>query len=92
MKKNCLIRALDQWVDNKDIFRLWYNGNHVITLEKWFDGRCLNDNDSMSRYLPLVDYGFVYFISAFKDWLTPKYRNLLIKYLDYVRDEKTTNL
>jgi hypothetical protein len=92
MKKNCLIRALDQWVDNKDIFRLWYNSNHVITLERWFDGRVLTDDDSMSTYLPLSDYGFVYFKSAFGDWLTPKYRKLLLEYLDSLRDDEIASL
>jgi len=85
-KANCLTRALDQWSENPDIFRLWYNSNHVITLEKWHNGRVLIDDDAMSSYLPLTDYGFVYFEGAFKDWLTPKYRKLLLSYLDSLRD------
>ena len=84
-KVNCLTRALDQWSENPDIFRLWYNSNHVITLEKWHNGKVLVDDDSMSSYLPLTDYGFVYFDGAFKDWLTPKYRKLLLNYFDSLR-------
>lgn len=85
-KANCLTRALDQWSENPDIFRLWYNSNHVITLEKWHNGKVLRNDDAMSSYLPLTDYGFVYFEGAFKDWLTPKYRKLFLSYLDSLRD------
>ena len=84
MKVNCLTRALDQWAENPNIFRLWYNNNHVITLEGCYDGRVLKHGGA--TYLPLDDYGMVYFDSAFKDWLKPKYRKLLLKYMDSLRD------
>ena len=85
-KSNCLTRALDQWAENPDVFSLWYNSNHVITIEKWYDGKTLIDDDSILGYLPLDDYGFVYFESAFRGWLTPKYRKLLLSYFDSLDD------
>ena len=88
MKANCLTRALDQWNDNRDIFLLWYNSNHVITLEWWVDGRLLKNDDEMTSYLPLSDYGLVYFEGAFRDWLTPKYKKLLLEYLDSLRENE----
>lgn len=83
-KANCLTRSLDQWAERPDIFRLWYNSNHVIALENRYDGRVLIGDDVVSCYLPLTDYGFVYFDGAFRDWLTHKYRKLLLRYFDYL--------
>lgn len=87
-KSNCLTRALDQWADSPDVFRLWYNSNHVISLENGYDGRIFSDNESMPSYLPLTDFGLVYFEGAFRYWLTPKYKKLLLEYLDSLRDEE----
>jgi hypothetical protein len=55
---NCLQTALDFWETHPD-FRLWYNSNHVVSIE---DGIDLTDKG----YLPLHDFGFHHLISSFE--------------------------
>jgi len=74
MKANCLTRALDQWSENPD-YRLWYNGNHVISIEREYHGAGLAGN----WYISLNSYGFDHLRISFG--LTPKYRRLLNEYL-----------
>jgi len=81
MKQNCLTRALDQWDEYRDEFRLWYNSDHVISLQKNYNA------ESLKFYLPLNDFGFDYFARAFN--LLPKYCILLREYLDFeVKNEQ----
>ena len=72
MKANCLTRALDQWSENPDYYRLWYNGNHVVSFESYF-------NAQFTPYLKLNEFGFDHLRISFG--LTPKYRRLLNEYL-----------
>ena len=80
MEKNCLTRALDQWSQNSD-FRLWYNSNHVISLEQEYSAYDLSEKTEYNvlNYAPLSYYGYVYFKAAFS--LNKKYLRLLQKYL-----------
>ena len=75
MKANCLTRALDQWSENPEEYGLWYNGNHVISMESHYDGKY----ERPAYYLRLRDYGFDHLRISFG--LTPKYRRLLNEYL-----------
>ena len=77
MKANCLTRVLDQWSENPD-YRLWYNGNHVISLEKHYVNKTPFIKMGIT-YIPLNDYGFDHLRISFG--LTPKYRRLLNEYL-----------
>lgn len=82
MKANCLTRALDQWSEDKD-FRLWYNSNHVISLEPEYEASDLSMTASWKlKYLPLEDFGADHLISSFR--LKQKYSDLLIDYLNEV--------
>lgn len=79
MKANCLTRALDQWSEDKD-FRLWYNSNHVVSIEPEYN---LHDLFSPKlEYFPIEDFGADHLISSFK--LKQKYSDLLIDYLNEV--------
>ena len=81
MKANCLTRALDQWSENPEYFRLWYNGNHVISMEGCFEGSDITKLkiSLFPEYLSLNKYGFDHLRISFG--LTPKYRRLLNEYL-----------
>ena len=87
MKPNCLTRALDQWNENRDIFILYYNSNHVIALEvdfsikpsKYIDA---GGNHITWEYLPLEAFGTLYFINSFQ--LSKKYLKLLGEYFNSV--------
>ena len=82
MKANCLTRALDQWNENREEYRLWYNSNHVICMEGCYEGSDLTMMKSYNfpEYLPLSDFGIDHFRSSFS--LTPKYIILLTEYLE----------
>lgn len=69
---NCLTRALDQWNECNE-FCLYYNGNHVISLEF--------DLTQPETYLHLESYGTFHFITSFK--LSMKYLKLLGEYFNY---------
>ncbi len=43
MKHNCLTRALDQWYENRELFRIWYNGVHIICLEREYEPEAMNE-------------------------------------------------
>jgi len=80
MKANCLTRALDQWNENRE-YQLWYNGNHVISLEKQYNGRDLTIMRWLEPdYMPLNHFGLYYFWGSFS--LAPKYIRLLTEYLE----------
>lgn len=81
MRRTCLTRALDQWNDNPAWFWLWYNSNHVIAIEIYYNPRDLVDygGNNEIRYLPMSDFGYEYFVKAFN--LSYRYRKLLRKYL-----------
>jgi hypothetical protein len=82
MKENCLTRALDQWVDNPAWFWLWYNSNHVISIELYYNGSDLVDYATPPlTYLPLSDFGYDFLVKSFS--LTPKYQEILREYLDH---------
>lgn len=85
---NCLTRALDQWQDNPEWFWLWYNSNHVISLEIYYNGNDLIDYGANpeQKYLQLSDYGYEFLVKVFK--LNRKYRQILKIYL---QDEVKTN-
>jgi len=81
MKENCLTRALDQWNENRDIFKLFYNSNHVISLECWYDKENpVKEVKDGPSYLPLECYGLHYFIVSFK--LNKEYWGLLVEYFN----------
>ncbi len=82
MKANCLTRALDQWNENRDLFSLWYNSNHVISLENEYEGFDLigHGRHETMNYLSLKNYGANYLCKAFQ--LTPEYRKLLQEYIN----------
>jgi hypothetical protein len=80
---NCLTRALDQWDSNRDIFRLFYNSNHVIALENWYNKKePVKHLKAGPNYLPLDMYGFNFFASCFS--LPKKHQKLLVEYFDYI--------
>ena len=82
MKANCLTRALDQWVDNPAWFWLWYDSNHVISIEIYFNPDDLVDYSTPPlRYLPLSDYGYDFLVKAFS--LNDKYQSILSDYIDH---------
>lgn len=88
---NCLTRALDQWNSNRDIFKLFYNSNHVISLEYWYDKEePVKHIEAGPNYLPLDKYGFHYFASCFK--LSKKHSKLLVEYFDYLYLEYRTEI
>lgn len=79
---NCLTRALDQWEENPDEYRLWYNSNHVISLEGAYEGydlTALKNSSLFMDYLPLRDYGYEQLSRSFP--LTQEYQDLLKQYL-----------
>lgn len=80
-KANCLTRALDQWDENRDVFKLRYNGNHVIAIEEHYRITFLSRERLITNmpYLSPKDYGIEYFNSSFA--LSLKYVNLLYEYL-----------
>ena len=82
-RSNCLIRALDQWQDNPKWFWLWYNSNHVISLEIYYNGNDLIDYGTTPelKYLQLSDYGYEFFVKTFG--LNKKYQKILKNYLQY---------
>jgi len=82
MKANCLTRALDQWNENREEYRLYYNSNHVISIEKSYEDIVLDvmDGYGLPEYLPLKDFGLYYFWGSFS--LAPKYIILLTEYLE----------
>lgn len=73
MKANCLTRALDQWDDNRDEFRLWYNSNHIISIE-W------KNSPRSIGYLPVEYFGTHHFITSFE--LDRKHLMLLGEYFN----------
>jgi len=79
---NCLTRALDQWSENPAWFWLWYNSNHVISLEIYYNGDDLVDYSTPElKYIQLYKFGYDYFIKSFN--LNSKYRKLLKEYIDH---------
>ena len=78
MKPNCLTRALDQWNEDKSM-RLWYNGNHVVSIERFFMINALEGKEY--SYLPVESYGTYHFITSYQ--LSKKYLKLLGEYCDY---------
>jgi len=88
MKANCLTRALDQWNEDREGYRLWYNSDHVIALQSEYEGSDLSMmRTSVMDYLPLKDYGFDYFVSAFELYLRKKHHNLLVAYFKQEESE-----
>jgi hypothetical protein len=75
-----MTRALDQWVQNPE-FRLWYNSNHVISLEPEFEGHDLSIMKSYPcmEYIELGEYGYEHLVKAFS--LNGKYSKVLEDYL-----------
>lgn len=65
--KNCLGYALRFWHENPK-YRLYYNSDHVINSPVKIQG---------GHWLPVEDYGYSYFSSAFKGLLTEEEENLL---------------
>jgi hypothetical protein len=55
--RKCLQVALEFYEDHKD-FKLWYNGNHVVSIEENID---LSDKG----YLSLLEFGMEHLISSF---------------------------
>jgi len=80
MKANCLTRALDQWNENREEYRLSYNNDHVVSLKDGYKVSNLR-YPFFAEYLKLEDYGLEHFKSSFS--LTPKYIKLLTEYLEY---------
>jgi len=81
MKDNCLTRALDQWNDNPAWFWLWYDHNHVISIEVYFNPDDLVDYSTPPlKYLQLSSYGYDFLVKAFS--LSSKYKKLLKEYLE----------
>ena len=81
---NCLTRALDQWLDNPD-FVLWYNSNHVISLEPEYMG---GDLTALKSYMPLdylglEEYGYEHLVKSFS--LTGKYSKILSDYFKHIQ-------
>jgi len=75
MKANCLTRALDQWDEKRQDYKLWYNSNHVVCLDKGY----IIISSFEPEYLALNNYGLEYFNDSFQ--LSFKYVNLLNEYL-----------
>lgn len=71
---NCLQYALKFWEANSD-YRIWYNSDHCINLPL---------NSSVVGFLPAEEYGYCYFSSAFKEFLTDEYLVILKKYFNIV--------
>lgn len=70
IKDNCLNYALRFWVKNNK-YELYYNSDHVINLP----------SESLVRgFLRIEDYGYNYFVSAFKETLDDHHLKLLNKY------------
>jgi len=44
-----MTRALDQWAENPAWFWLWYNSNHVISLEIYYNADDLKDYSNSER-------------------------------------------
>jgi len=83
MKPNCLSRALDQWNEDREGYRLWYNSDHVIALQSEYEGSDLSLlRYGVLEYAPLSDFGYGYFLSAFKIERDKIYCDLLSDYLD----------
>lgn len=88
---NCLTRALDQWNSNRDIFRLYYNSNHVISLEKWYCNIApVCHIVEGPNYLPLDKYGSHYFASGFN--LSKRHLKLLAEYFNYIYQEHASDI
>ena len=81
-KSNCMTRALDQWAENPVWFWLWYNSNHVISLEIYYHADDLVDHTTPElKYIRLHKYGYDFLVKVFS--LTPKYQDILRKYIDH---------
>lgn len=74
---NCLCYALRFWNNNPE-YKLWYNSDHVINSDSF-----ISNPTSLFTYLPITDYGYEYFIKAFKDHLDDYHLGLLKKYFYY---------
>ena len=71
---NCLQYALKFWEQNPK-YRIWYNSDHCINLPK---------GSSATGFLPAEQYGYYYFSSSFKEFLTDEYLVILKKYFNIV--------
>jgi hypothetical protein len=83
MRANCLTRALDQWNEDKNM-HLYYNSNHVISLEYAYSLIIITDSEGINKplkYLPLESFGTFYFITSFQ--LSRKHLKLLGDYFNY---------
>jgi len=88
VKPNCLSRALDQWNEDKSM-RLWYNNNHVVSLDLKFEIRSYIEVDgdgwpTIHEYLPLETFGSFHFITSFQ--LSKKHLKLLGEYFNYISE------
>jgi hypothetical protein len=73
---NCLGYALRFWEKNPE-YRLYYNSSHVINLDYYGTGA-----DHYINFLPVEDFGYSYFSSAFEGLLDEYEQDLLKKYFN----------
>ena len=86
VKPNCLSRALDQWSEDKSM-RLYYNSNHVISIEADYEKMIIVDSEEIQKtltYLPLAHFGTFHFITSFD--LDRKHLKLLGEYFNHVSE------
>lgn len=67
---NCLAYALRFW-ETHPIYLLYYNSDHVINIPK---------GTQISDFLPIEEYGYKYFNSAFEGLLDNHEKELLKRY------------
>ncbi len=82
MKPNCLTRALDQWNEDNSM-RLWYNGNHILSMEKLFVIKAIEKgwyNPTGDFYKPLESFGTYHFVVKYQP--SKKYLKLLGDYFN----------
>jgi len=73
---NCMQHSLLQWL-RLPTFRIWYNSNHAVIIEPTID---LRDKG----YIPVEEFGFIYFNSAFK--LDDISKRILTNYLQSLKE------
>lgn len=74
---NCLSYALRFWNLHPE-YKIWYNSDHCINIPSYVNVAFYG----MHKFLPIEEFGFVYFERAFEDLIDEGDLELLKKYFN----------
>jgi hypothetical protein len=77
MEINCLSYALRFWNEHPD-YKIWYNSGHCINVPSYVSLAFYGKH----KFLPIEEFGFLYFERAFKDLISREDKELLKKYFN----------